>query len=89
MNIIFRSRWGELKTGTAQFSKGRGKKTVGVRFDPPLVLGWPTMGQTSGTEEFNLLTGRRYVWGQGCGDDVDDWTMDEKDRVHILETGGG
>lgn len=91
MNVRFRSRWGEIRSGEAKFSNGRGKKTICVIFPPtePLILGLPRMGQKSNCEEFNLLTGQRYIWGQGTGDDVDDWTMFEEDRTHILETGGG
>lgn len=91
MNVRLRSKWGELKSGEAQFSKGRGKKTVSVSFPPmtPLILGYPMMGQKSNNEEFDLLSGRRNIWGQGVDDYVDDWTLFEEDRVHILETGGG
>lgn len=89
--VWLRSRWGEIKSGEAHFSNGRGKKTVGVVFplESPLILGFPMMGRKSRSEEFNLLTGKRLIWGQGVSEDVDDWTMEEKDRVRILETGGG
>lgn len=87
--VMVRSKWGEVRYGTAHLSPGRGKTTVNVTFDPPLVLGWPTMGQTSNAEEFSLLSGCRYVWGQGNADDVDDWTLDKKDQLRIYKEGGG
>lgn len=89
IEAVVRSKWGQIRLGKVVLSNGRGKTSIRLDFDPPLVLGAPTMGLLSNTEEFNLLSGARLIWGQGMAEDVDDWMLDKEDRLRIATEGGG
>ncbi len=81
----------ETLTAVAMFSAERGKRSITVKFDPPVVIDdrYPTF--TSDCEEFYLtdFDCARMIWGQGMEFPDPVWKLHTDDAASIVASGGG